>query len=232
MVAPSECRGGTAPVPTLWMEGNDVPNDNWLFRARYRDDDATTTPHIFIRLFGLQPVPPGGVLQIEWGRPLKEDNDTTDTACNPGPNVFCTGREGFNSTDLDQHMALAVFARTANNTPPTLESGTMLCYFVQGDLNYTGEGMTKALIGHDKAVASKLLALVNNPVRGSRTLIIRARADGSLAASTATSGPEFSAPVALGLKAQFAPAVIVDAPGNEHYLIRREYEAVPRSPDR
>jgi hypothetical protein len=339
------------------------PNDHWLFRARFRIDNESENTQLWVRIQNVDPVPPGGVLFIEWGRPLIEDNETTDTQCTPGPNVFCTGREGFNSTDLEQHTALAVFAPTSDNTAPTVDGGTMLCYYFQGDLQ--AEGVDRALAGYEKAVKSKLwkdgdvigptacdwaralrmapggnyppdhgrkasdyyltlagipildntglglvsptapgpntknragtiaqpnylhpglpipgqiqasflsvralavpaslatnappaaiqvaginaagavattllsnnvwspvtlvngapiadgFQLLNNPARASRTLIIRAKADGVLVASTATTGPEFGAPADLGVKAQFAPAAVVDAAGNEHYL--------------
>jgi hypothetical protein len=63
------------------------------------------------------------------------------------------------------------------------------------------------------------ISLVNNPVKASRTLIVRAKADGALTAfPSAGSDPAFTGSVDLGLKAKFAPVAVVDAAGNEHII--------------
>jgi hypothetical protein len=124
------------------------PNGHWA--ARLRGD---VDPY-YIQIQGVDPVPPGGVLLLEWGRPL--DEDALSTACTTQGNVFCTGRpDAQQSSDFEDHAgsaAVMIFAPTNDNQPPTLESGTMLCYFFYGDLDETD----RDLVGYSKAVEKKL----------------------------------------------------------------------------
>src|SRR5262249_38881116 len=133
-----------------------------LFRARPRDD--SNARQIFIRIQGVQPIPPNGVLQIEWGRPVDDDNDDLDTTCTTGPNYLCVPGIGFNdqfnTTDLEVDTALAVYAPTPNNEAPTVDGGAMLAYYLQlGGTDHDGTDLSsvdKAEIGYTKAVQSKL----------------------------------------------------------------------------
>jgi hypothetical protein len=109
------------------------PNNFWLLRIAAA---ATGTQQGFVRIQGADPIPPGGVLFIEWGRP------TTDLTPNilgtTKGNVFVTGRtfEGgaaFDSSDLLPEMSLAVYAPTTGNAVPTVADGTMVAYYFQGD---------------------------------------------------------------------------------------------------
>jgi hypothetical protein len=64
-------------------------------------------------------------------------------------------------------------------------------------------------------------AIVDNPKRATRSLLLRARADGALSLSAAAADRDnvFGASTPLGLKAQFAPAAAVDpATGREYYV--------------
>lgn len=125
-----------------------TPNGYWAARLRGDQDP------LFIQIQGVDPVPPGGVLLLEWGRPLDEGDLTT--ACKTQGNVFCTGRpDGLQSSDFEDHAgspAIAIFAPTANNQAPTVANGTMLAYFFYGDL----DEVDKDAVGYTKAVQSKL----------------------------------------------------------------------------
>jgi hypothetical protein len=117
------------------------PNNHWLFRARPRED--SNARQIFIRVEGVQPIPPNGVLQIEWGRPVDDSNDDLDTACTTGANYLCVPGIGFNdkfnTSDLEVDTAVAVYAPTLNNETPNVDGGTMLAYYVQlGGADYGG----------------------------------------------------------------------------------------------
>jgi len=136
-----------------WEVANigDTPwNPNGYWAARLRGD---VDPYV-IQIQGVDPVPPGGVLLLEWGRPLDEGD--LSTACTTQGNVFCTGRpDAQQSSDFEDHAgspAVMIFAPTADNQPPTVDNGTMLCYFFYGDLDETD----KELIGYTKAVKNKL----------------------------------------------------------------------------
>jgi hypothetical protein len=138
------------------------PNNHWLFRARPRDD--SNARQIFIHVEGVQPIPPNGVLLIEWGRPVNDDNDDLDTTCTTGANYLCVPGIGFNdqfnTTDLEVDTAVAVYAPTPNNEAPTVDGGTMLAYYVQlGGADYLGTDLAsvdKNEIGYTKAVKSGL----------------------------------------------------------------------------
>src|SRR5207244_7360916 len=56
------------------------PNNHWVLRAA----DADATQQLFVRVQGVDPVPPGDVLLLEWGRPI------AGVACTTKGNVFCT----------------------------------------------------------------------------------------------------------------------------------------------
>lgn len=128
------------------------PNNHWILRVAEEDDE----PQLFVRIQGVDPVPPNAVLLVEWGRPLEEGDITT--ACTTQGNVFCTGRTGandaqFSTDELRPVMAIAVYAPTANNEPPDIAAGTMLAYYFQGD---DAESIDRDFFAYNKAVQSNL----------------------------------------------------------------------------
>jgi hypothetical protein len=118
------------------------PNDHWIMRVADPDD----VTQLFVRILGVDPVPPGGVLLVEWGRPIE------GVDCTSKGNIFCTGRENFSVDELRPEMSLAVFAPTADNAEPTVAEGTMLAYYFQGNV----DNIDRETHGYDKAVAGKL----------------------------------------------------------------------------
>jgi hypothetical protein len=131
------------------------PNDYWLLRIAAADGG---TQQGFVRIQGVDSIPPGGVLFIEWGRP------TTDLSPNilgtTKGNVFVTGRTfadgaAFDGSDLLPEMALAVYAPTTNNVTPTVADDTMVAYYFQGD-PFT---IDRDLYAYDKATAAGLWRL-------------------------------------------------------------------------
>jgi hypothetical protein len=126
------------------------PNNSWLFRQAPEDTPA----QIFVRITGVDPIPAGGVLLVEWGRPIPEVAGTTKG------NVFVTTRRGVDSTgagvdfnsgtdELRANMTLAVFAPTTNNAVPSIANGTMLAFLAMGTL----DSLDKAASGYTRAVA-------------------------------------------------------------------------------
>jgi hypothetical protein len=128
------------------------PNNHWILRVADPDD----VTQLFVRIQGVDPVPPGGVLLVEWGRPLTDPAGDA-TACTTKGNLFCTGRENsageaFSVDELRPEMSLAVYAPTTNNEPPSVADGTMLAYYFQGDV----ANIDRDAHGYNKAVQSKL----------------------------------------------------------------------------
>jgi hypothetical protein len=132
------------------------PNNYWLLRTAAA---AIATQQGFVRIQGVDPIPPGGVLFVEWGRPTTDlgNNNVLGTS---KANVFVTGRtfEGgaaFDSSDLLPEMSLAIYAPTTGNAVPTPAAGTLVAYYFQGD----PAAVDKDMYGYNKAVAAGLWKL-------------------------------------------------------------------------
>ena len=171
LLAPTRAHAQATPRLAVSMvvhevEDADVTRDGWqianigdtawdptnYFVCRIAD---SLTPQVgFVRITGVDPVPPNGVLDIEWSRPLSGGVVT----CATKGNVFCTGgtfadgTDFSGSDDLVTTQALAVFAPTTGNAVPTVDSGTMLAYYFQGDPT----AIDKGEYGYTKAVNAKL----------------------------------------------------------------------------
>jgi hypothetical protein len=139
------------------------PHSCWIYRWAANEGGAVED-QIMIQIAGdgaknLKPIPPGGVLWVEWGRPNVDES----WPAAEGPNVFGTGRPDsipFQTNDLQDRMAIALFApQTAPppfpNTDPNFGGATMLAYYVQGNLN-RNDGTVATLgasIGVKRAIA-------------------------------------------------------------------------------
>jgi hypothetical protein len=119
------------------------PRGHWLYRWAVRtlevNDANGLLPQVMLQISGegaanLQPIPPGGVLLVEWGRPYPDE----DIPAQEGPNVFAPGRpEPIGSEDLQSKMALALFAPQEEpplfpDEDPTFGEARMLAYYYQG----------------------------------------------------------------------------------------------------
>jgi hypothetical protein len=138
------------------------PHNHWIYRWAARED-GTIEDQVMIQIAGdgakdLKPIPPGGVLLVEWGRPDTKANFPAAT----GANVFATGRPTdipIQDDDLQDRIAIALFAPQGSapvtpDTDLTFGGATMLAYYLQGNIN-ENNGTTNTLgdaIGAHRAI--------------------------------------------------------------------------------